>query len=190
MKGGTCIDCAELVGKLTRQRCTACYARHLRALRRDGTYVSRCERAPLLDRLLDKTAAGWGGCIVWTGALREGYGAIHHKGRMLRAHRVAYQLLVGPIPEGLVLDHLCRNRRCINPHHLEPVTMRVNTMRSPIAPSTINALKTHCPKDHEYTPENTYRRANGHRGCRACGRIAARDRYARQMTATGAGVEL
>jgi hypothetical protein len=143
-----------------------------------------------LDRLLDKTAAGWGGCIVWTGVLRNGYGVISSGNRWLRAHRVAYELLVGPIPDGLVLDHLCRNTRCINPHHLEPVTVRENTLRSPIALSAINARKTHCPAGHEYSPENTYLRANGHRACRACGRLAARERWTRQRAAESSGVEL
>ena len=61
----------------------------------------------------------------------------------------------GPIPEGLVIDHLCRNRACVNPAHLEPVSQRENVMRSPVAEGAINAAKTHCSQGHPFSPENT-----------------------------------
>lgn len=111
---------------------------------------------------------GPGGCWLWTANLSGGgYGNFHLDGRERVAHRLAYEWLVGPIPEGLDLDHLCRVRRCVNPAHLEPVTRRENVLRSPIAIAAQHARKTHCPAGHEYTPENTYT-YNGWRCCRRC----------------------
>jgi hypothetical protein len=118
-----------------------------------------------------------GDCWQWTAALNSaGYGkfSVGSKQQLL-AHRYAYELMVGPIPEGLELDHLCRVRRCVNPAHLEPVTTRENVMRG-------YARKTHCVHGHEYTPENTrlVHRANRpgpFRLCLACRR--QRDRATR-----------
>ena len=75
----------------------------------------------------------------------------------------------GPIPEGLTLDHLCRVRACVNPAHLEPVTLRENTLRSPSAPTAINARKTECLRGHAFTPENTWVHRS-RRCCRECKR--------------------
>lgn len=106
------------------------------------------------------------GCWRWTGRpTTKGYGRANYKPLGYRdagAHVVVRHLLVGPTPEGLELDHLCRNRWCCNPDHLEPVTHAENMRRS--GP----AQKTHCLNGHEYTPENTYIRPNGRRDCRAC----------------------
>jgi hypothetical protein len=121
---------------------------------------------------VNKTATCW----LWTGRLvKGGYGMFFLnrdgcvRGRV--AHRVAYELLVGPIPEGLTLDHVkdrCNNTNCVNPAHLEPVTMRENLLRGNTV-NARNAAKTHCINGHEFTDENIYRRPDdGTRMCRAC----------------------
>lgn len=120
-----------------------------------------------------------GGCWLWTGAMNNaGYAQVHFRGKTCLAHRLIYELLVGPIPQGLDLDHVkdrgCKHRHCINPEHLEPVTRQVNLLRG----DTVNArhvAKTHCPKGHGYTEENTIRR-RGSRECRECGRERMRKR--------------
>lgn len=97
-------------------------------------------------------------------------------GRRQPAHRVAYELFVGPIPEGLTLDHLCRVRHCVNPLHLEPVTRGENTRRNDSAPSQ-NARKTHCIRGHALIPENLYPRKYG-RQCKLCVRELTRAKRA------------
>ncbi len=91
-------------------------------------------------------------CWVWDRGL-DGYGYGRMRGR--RAHRVSYELHVGPIPEGLDLDHLCRVRNCVNPAHLEPVTRAENVLRGVSRPAE-NARKTHCIHGHALTPDNVY----------------------------------
>jgi hypothetical protein len=119
-----------------------------------------------------------GCCWQWTkGKTNKGYGSFHpSKGSLVLAHRFSYELLVGPIPEGLVIDHRCRNRLCVNPDHLEPVTSGENTRRG-FGISTWNRIKTHCPQGHPYSAENTYLdpSRNGRR-CRACARERDRNR--------------
>lgn len=110
-----------------------------------------------------------GDCWDWTGSMySNGYGRVRcapNSGALV--HRVAYTLWVGPIPEGLTIDHLCRNRRCINPVHLEAVTLTENVRRTPKVQRQIKA--THCPQGHPYDEANTYRYRNV-RMCCACRR--------------------
>jgi len=117
-----------------------------------------------------------GRCWVWTEYLNSaGYARFMPTSSRdpnrytVQAHRFAYEQVKGPIPEGLVLDHLCRVPRCVNPNHLEPVTESVNVRRG-IAPAARWAARTHCDTGHEYTPENTYRTKAGARVCKTCRR--------------------
>lgn len=117
-----------------------------------------------------------GGCWLWTAYTdHKGYGRFKLDGKAERAHRVSYEALVGPIPEGLQLDHLCRVRSCVNPDHMEAVTNRENCMRGDTLPAA-NAIKTHCPRGHEYSVENTYVHLGG-RTCRECMRRWERERH-------------
>jgi hypothetical protein len=101
-------------------------------------------------------------CWTWTGAINSsGYGHAWSAGKMVAVHRVAYETLVGPIPAGLDIDHLCRNRACYNPTHLEPVTRQENARRGAV-------LITHCPAGHAYEGANLYVDPEGHRRCRDC----------------------
>lgn len=129
-------------------------------------------------------------CWLWKGSLsRGGYGYLHKRknwgGRYRLAHRFAYELIVGAIPDGLVLDHLCRVRNCVNPAHLEPVTSWENTLRGKKVGSAANALKTHCVNGHEFDLLNTYH-TGGQRECKTCRKIqrSVPEQRARRAAAT------
>lgn len=116
-----------------------------------------------------------GGCWLWTGALKPtGYGvASAGLGSSTAAHRLAYESEVGPIPAGLEIDHLCRNRACVNPMHMEVVTHAENLRRARAhrnleAANLRRKTKPLCPQGHEYSTENTYIRPSGWRECRTC----------------------
>lgn len=116
-----------------------------------------------------------GNCWVCVKNVRpNGYGKLTYKSEDLSAHRLVFSLFVGDIPEGLDLDHLCRNRACVRPHHLEPTTRLENLSRGN-GLIAMNVKKTHCVNGHEFTPENTYLYRGKHRCCKTC-RKAAKER--------------
>lgn len=133
----------------------------------------------VLREYLVKRIDATGDCWMWTGMTSEGgYGSVRDdRKRQLAAHRVIYQALVGPVDPALHLDHLCRNKKCVNPDHLEPVTRRVNILRG-YSPQAMNARQTHCRKaGHPLSGENVSVDRRGYRSCRTClrerGRVAA-----------------
>lgn len=134
------------------------------------------------ERFWSKVDAS-GDCWLWTRWCSDrGYGYYSIAGEGNHApHRYAYEALVGPVPTGLELDHLCRNPRCCNPDHLEPVTHAENLRRSPIAPATRNARKTTCVNGHPFDTLNTYVTPTGARRYRACARANARRHYDRVL---------
>lgn len=137
----------------------------------------------LPQRFWSKVAVAETGCWEWI-ASRHGNGYGHFKvGRVgTLTHRLAYTSLIGPIPDDLELDHLCRNRACCNPEHLEPVTHAENMRRGigPEASRERQRAKTRCPQGHPYSGQNLYTFPDGRRGCRTCGRAARRTRYQRE----------
>lgn len=123
----------------------------------------------IIDNLEPITESG---CLVWSGHIdHNGYGLIRYEGRSRRIHRILYEALKGPIPAGMVPDHLCRVRLCGNIHHLEAVTEKENTLRG-IGPTAMNARKQVCKHGHSFTHENTRIRSDGkQRECLMCKRI-------------------
>lgn len=112
-------------------------------------------------------------CWLWTAALNtHGYGCLQVAGHAKPAHRIAYELLIGPIPRHLEIDHLCRVRRCVRPSHLDAVPHQVNTLRG-VGPSATNKRKTTCHLGHPLSGENLYA-YKGTRSCRTCRNQASR----------------
>jgi hypothetical protein len=144
------------------------------------SYKPRAVR-PAVDRILDKVVDRVG-CWIYTGSLNpSGYGQVNvgrrGEGRVM-THRATYEFFRAEIPEGLFLDHLCRNRACVNPWHLEPVTPKVNSERGDMAGNgEHHRSKTECVHGHPFTPENTLRTTQGHRQCRTCHNARALRRY-------------
>lgn len=157
-------------------------AKHYQQWNRTGEPVPDGRTLPLevrIQRHIERLADG---CWDWTGAKNtNGYGRIQVDGKTAYAHRASYEHYVGPIPDGLHLDHLCRNRSCVNPAHLEPVTCRENIHRG-----QGNSSKTHCPQGHPYSGWNLAI-VNGRRICVTCRRervrIANRKARERQRNA-------
>lgn len=136
-------------------------------------------RLPLY-RFLAKVQAVEGGCWEWTGGrYPKGYGQFwdQQQNRDRRAHRWSYEWFIGPIPDELQIDHLCRNRCCVNPTHLEPVTARENTRRGESIAGHYGR-QTHCNRGHPFDAINTYRSKGGRRTCRECVRLSQATRRA------------
>lgn len=115
-------------------------------------------------------------CWNWTGLkIWNGYGVVRWNGKETMAHRVAYELARGPIPEGMTIDHLCRNRGCVRPDHLEAVSMKENILRGE-GLAAVNAKKTVCPLGHPLDG-----RKQGERYCKTCSRKRALDYYHKHL---------
>jgi len=97
-------------------------------------------------------------CWIWNGAIRDKYGRSSHRGKIYTSHRLSYLLYVDNIPEGYDIHHICKNKLCVNPAHLQAVSKKEHGRLD---------LKTHCKYGHEFTPENTYKRDNK-RWCKVC----------------------
>lgn len=162
--------------RLRKGLCDVHYAR----LRRHGDPLHRerhRDRGPEHERWLAKVRLTPFGCWEWTaGQSHTGYG---QHGKHL-AHIYVWELLVGPVPPGLELDHLCRNTLCVSPEHLEPVTHAENVRRG--RSGRWQLAKTHCGQGHKFSPENTYVPPRGGRSCRECTRQKVRD-YMRRRRA-------
>jgi hypothetical protein len=146
---------------------------HYKRWRRRGrlTLPTRLER--FREKYVEDEKSG---CWLWTAATSvKGYGQFHMgDGGLVHAHRAAWTLLVGPIPDGATIDHLCRKRACVNPDHLEPVSIGENVLRGDTITAR-NAAKTHCPQGHPYSGDNLRIRPDGARECRACRRESFRE---------------
>ena len=165
--------CESLIGrKGARGLCTRHYQRYLSTGSPTGTLRPAPEDR--FWRKVDKSSPR--GCWEWLGSQDgQGYGLFSLHGVTKRAHRFAYLSLVGPIPAGLVIDHLCRNRLCVNPEHMEPVTNQENLRRGQ-GHDVSQGRRNTCPAGHTYSPENTYINPRGAKCCRTCS-AAARKRY-------------
>lgn len=146
--------------------------------------------ASISEAALSRSEPDANGCLVFTGSLNKGYGqmgrVLDGRRRVIVTHRAVWEAENGPIPDGMTVDHLCFNRACQNVDHMEIVTRGENSRRAAHRNPTVvkNRAVTHCPKGHEYTPENTYTPPSGGRFCRTCGLEATRQ-WRKQAIAKG-----
>lgn len=146
--------------------------------------IDRDQHSALPWRIREKCRPDESGCWIWQAADNgRGYGVVYFEGRQQLAHRAIYTILVGDIPNGFEVDHLCRVVQCVNPEHLQAVTPRVNKLRSE-GITAINARKTECPAGHPYDVANTYfHEATNRRRCRACNAAGVRRYKSRKREA-------
>lgn len=162
-----CQQCAQkFLGRKGQKFCANYCYRRSRTFDDDQTFWNKVE----------KTSTCW----FWRGYKgKNGYGLINRKHFSkipILAHRFSYEMLIGKIPYGLTLDHLCKKRNCVNPTHLEPVSLGENSIRGD-SPPAINKRKTHCNKGHELSGDNLLRDKNGWRKCSICTRNNRRNFY-------------
>jgi hypothetical protein len=146
-----------------RLRCPECGGQK----KADARRCRACWRQSIRDRALSNYVVDpETGCWIWNSLDRHGYGTVRFEGSLHLAHRLMYERTIGPVPEGLDLDHLCRNRACANPDHLEPVTRKENVARGLMV-----GLRTHCKNGHPWIEENKIATGDGrHERCRICHR--------------------
>lgn len=140
-------------------------------------------KIPIFDhmRFLSKISVSENGCWEWMGEVSKihGYGRIYFKKKKYNAHRVSYDMFFGIKERTTVIDHICRNKSCVNPDHLREVTVRTNTLENSICSAVHKKAQTHCINGHEYTKENTivtYGKQGGERrSCRQCHRVRSRE---------------
>lgn len=190
-------NCGKPILNVKRQLCMAHYTRWMKY--GDPSFTKRPELGiPLEERFwakVDKNGPvpsyrpDLGPCWIWTaGPDGNGYGQFivmrGKRGWPIGAHRMAWILLRGDIPDDLDLDHLCRVHACVRPDHLDPVTNQENIRRG-MSPAALNGRKTHCDSNHEFTPENTYRPPGrpSTRQCRKCMRRREQERRQRRSAA-------
>ena len=134
----------------------------------------------IAERIVVEDHDGWD-CWIWQGRkTHNGYARFSFASRDQGVYNLMYEILIGPIPEGLELDHLCKRPACVNPFHCEPVTHRENLMRGN-GPTAVNARKTHCIHGHRLTAENLLPDSRGKRECRACNLKRANEYYKRRV---------
>lgn len=180
MAKGICLD--EICTNPAKRRgyCGPCHYR----LKKQGALPPA--KLPIRERFMDVVEKVPSGCWEWQACKNDlGYGQLALLGgKRVGAHRFSYEKFVGPIPEGMDLDHLCRNPPCVNPAHLEPVTHRENVYRGASLDVAAH-LEDKCRRGHDMTPENTYQFPNGRgRTCRKCMRIRNLRRNRSRKTAT------
>ena len=145
---------------------------HRKRWQRTGSVNSRT----IVDQFFSHVTENESGCWVWDKPKPNGYGQFMEGKKSHLPHRWIYTFMVAAIPDGLQIDHLCRNRACVNPYHLEPVPQPVNNARSE-SPTAVNARKTHCKRGHEFDEANTYvLPGSGSRSCRTCARDRKRQK--------------
>lgn len=133
-----------------------------------------------VQAMIKAAAREYNGCWLWDKRCEsQGYAVVRFMGRHLKVHRLMFELVRGSIPNGLHLDHLCRNRNCVNPDHLEAVSHKENVLRGE-GPTAINAKKTHCKRGHPLIPENLRNDPKGYRHCKVCDRIRTADHAQRK----------